>query len=269
MGIRITCPNCNRQLNVKSFLAGRRGVCPDCKTKFDIPAGNGQKVTLIVEESESTVAVRKAEMALRHEAEQPPNLAAIAMQPLPEPLSPAAAAARLAVAEPAPQNIAPAVPVAPLPAAVPIASRPDPIAEAPHASWHLCSPTGSRYGPVVGEILRQWIAERRVTPDTLLWREGWPDWQRADAVLLEFASVAAPAMPGPFPAGLPAATIGAPVFPAAEPSVEPLFPVDSSRTRLARYRRSAGSNRGLIIALLIVAVLILAAVLGLVLARPF
>src|SRR5262245_12449 len=37
MGIRVVCPN-GHKLNVKSFLAGKRGVCPHCSAKFDIPA---------------------------------------------------------------------------------------------------------------------------------------------------------------------------------------------------------------------------------------
>lgn len=36
MGIRFRCPN-GHKLNVKSFLAGKRGVCPDCGQTFRIP----------------------------------------------------------------------------------------------------------------------------------------------------------------------------------------------------------------------------------------
>jgi hypothetical protein len=36
MGIRFSCPNGHR-LNVKNFLAGKRGVCPQCGAKFIIP----------------------------------------------------------------------------------------------------------------------------------------------------------------------------------------------------------------------------------------
>jgi hypothetical protein len=36
MGIRFNCPN-GHKLNVKEFLAGKRGVCPQCGTKFIIP----------------------------------------------------------------------------------------------------------------------------------------------------------------------------------------------------------------------------------------
>src|SRR3954454_10101863 len=36
MGIRFSCPN-GHKLNVKTFLAGKRGVCPQCGAKFEIP----------------------------------------------------------------------------------------------------------------------------------------------------------------------------------------------------------------------------------------
>jgi len=36
MGIRVECPNGHR-LHLKAFLAGRRGLCPQCGAKFTIP----------------------------------------------------------------------------------------------------------------------------------------------------------------------------------------------------------------------------------------
>jgi hypothetical protein len=36
MGIRFNCPN-GHKLNVKEYLAGKRGVCPQCGAKFTIP----------------------------------------------------------------------------------------------------------------------------------------------------------------------------------------------------------------------------------------
>src|SRR5687768_3987482 len=37
MGIKFHCPN-GHKLNVKSFLAGKKGVCPKCGTRVRIPA---------------------------------------------------------------------------------------------------------------------------------------------------------------------------------------------------------------------------------------
>jgi hypothetical protein len=37
MGVRFACHVCNKRLNIKRELAGKRGVCPACSAKFRIP----------------------------------------------------------------------------------------------------------------------------------------------------------------------------------------------------------------------------------------
>lgn len=44
MGIRFSCPS-GHKLNVKEFLAGKRGVCPQCGAKFVIPMPNETPAT--------------------------------------------------------------------------------------------------------------------------------------------------------------------------------------------------------------------------------
>ncbi|HBO45708.1 MAG TPA: hypothetical protein DD670_17630 [Planctomycetaceae bacterium] len=39
MGIRVQCPN-GHKLNIKATQAGKRGICPRCGIKFDIPAAD-------------------------------------------------------------------------------------------------------------------------------------------------------------------------------------------------------------------------------------
>jgi hypothetical protein len=48
MGIRFLCPN-GHKLNVKEFLAGKRGICPDCDAKFIVPAESGGQVEALTE----------------------------------------------------------------------------------------------------------------------------------------------------------------------------------------------------------------------------
>ena len=48
MGIRFLCPN-GHKLNVKTFLAGKRGICPDCDAKFVVPLESGGQVQAIDE----------------------------------------------------------------------------------------------------------------------------------------------------------------------------------------------------------------------------
>ena len=37
MGIRFICPSCDKKLNVKAYLAGKRGICPECEARIRIP----------------------------------------------------------------------------------------------------------------------------------------------------------------------------------------------------------------------------------------
>ena len=78
------------------------------------------------------------------------------------------------------------------------ASGPDPIAEAPSAIWYVRPASGGQFGPAAGEVMRQWLAQRRVGGDSMLWREGWTDWKRAVAVFPSLGPApAANAAPAP------------------------------------------------------------------------
>ncbi len=46
MGIRFQCPN-GHKLHVKEFLAGKRGICPECNVKFLVPEIGGCRVESI------------------------------------------------------------------------------------------------------------------------------------------------------------------------------------------------------------------------------
>lgn len=85
----------------------------------------------------------------------------------------------------------PSAPVEPAPAS------PDPLAEAPNAVWYVRPPSGGQFGPAQADMMRGWLTEGRVSPETLVWREGWADWQEAGAVFpqLKPASTAPEAPP--------------------------------------------------------------------------
>jgi hypothetical protein len=55
MGIRFLCPNGHR-LNVKTFLAGERGICPQCDARFIVPTESGGQVSAIAESDLTTAA---------------------------------------------------------------------------------------------------------------------------------------------------------------------------------------------------------------------
>lgn len=82
--------------------------------------------------------------------------------------------------------------------------------------WYVRPPAGGQYGPANDELIQSWIAEFRITPSTLVWRDGWPQWKNASEVFPELADVAARNRPlTANPASDPATSAGLGVDPAA------------------------------------------------------
>ena len=181
MGIRFYCEACGRKLNVKNFLAGKRGVCPQCGEGIDIPWES--------QIEKGAPAQRPVAQAAREETIIEPltmparETPAASPQPQPSPqLDPPKPKPIPAPTQPVQPVAAPVAPVAPAtppsPPPAPTVSL-DPLSEAPHAGWYVRPPGGGQYGPAQGEILRKWIDEGRVSGDSLVWREGWADWRSA------------------------------------------------------------------------------------------
>ena len=70
----------------------------------------------------------------------------------------------------------------------------DPLADASSATWFVRPPSGGQFGPATADVMRIWLAEGRVTADTLVWREGWRDWQQAGNVLSQLSPVTIPGL---------------------------------------------------------------------------
>jgi len=285
MGIRFYCPQ-GHKLNVKSFLAGKKGFCPHCNAKVDIPlrstrpSSKEDKQKTV--QSAMVVPVSGPAAAGSTTADAPlarPVTAPTQGAPLARPISPHGGGTAAAVAAPiASGATAPASPVGPTngpaiattstphvptrtttpPSATTVAPQPsspatspsaaDPIAEAPHAVWYVRPVLGGQYGPASGDMLRQWIGQGRVAADSLVWREGWPHWQPAGTVLPQTANPATSS-------GMPDATnLGLPM---------PLDPLPvSARSNLGRtHRKRSNLMVTLIVVLLVIIALGLAGVL--------
>ena len=236
MGIRFYCPQ-GHKLNVKSFLAGKKGFCPHCNAKVDIPVRSTRPSTkedkqklvqsaMVVPVTgpgaASSTATHSAPLARPVSAPTqnapmalpvgapgqnagPARLATVAgaatasaaTAPVSGPALtvPVVGPASVAVTSPpasAAPVVAPAAPVssantpgaaAPAPQQTAATSTVDPIAESPHAVWYVRPALGGQYGPASGDMLRQWIQQGRVAADSLVWRDGWPNWQPAGVVL--------------------------------------------------------------------------------------
>ena len=59
----------------------------------------------------------------------------------------------------------------------------------PNAVWYLQVPHGPQYGPATGAVVESWIKERRVSPEMLVWKEGWSNWIPAKNAFPELTDV--------------------------------------------------------------------------------
>lgn len=271
MGIRFKCPQ-GHKINVKAFLAGKRAFCPECGAKVVVPfesetsptlsampaaapalgAVNGANGTATATRPAATSGLSAAPIAAAPviEATPSPSIIPAAASPAPvsaQPTTPLASPsfnANLAAA--AAIVSAPAIPASPI--APP--TGPDPIAEAPHAVWYVRPRSGGQFGPAPGDIFRQWIAQRRVTADSLVWRDGWSDWRVAGEVLPQLSTRTASTF-----AGLPGAGL-APTPAAAAPAAA-TAPV----TKFVRARRSKSSTIAWICILGVVAIALVGALI--------
>lgn len=142
MGIRFYCTECGRRLNIKAFLAGKRGICPHCDARVQIP----------------------------HESQIPDD--APKFRPTSDgSLTVAQATTSVLTSEGSSDDVAQDFSAD--------ERLTDPIAEAPDAVWYVRPPTGGQYGPARGDVMRRWIDEGRVSADSMVWREGWTDWETA------------------------------------------------------------------------------------------
>lgn len=138
MGIRCLCPNGHR-LHVKSDLAGRRGVCPDCGVKFPIPLASTLGAKDRTAPAEMPQPFAKATHELDAEAEVAEQDVAIESDEL---------------------------------------SLDALLAGGKHLTWKVKHPSGGEYGPADAETFRLWFREGRIPPDALLRRSDWDRWQR-------------------------------------------------------------------------------------------
>ncbi len=155
-------------MNVKSFLAGKRGICPHCDARWDVPL-------------ESTIPEGAPKIRPGSEAKDEPHHEVpqgVASdddgtgQPViasPTGMATAEAAARVDDGQA----------LAAQPAAAVI---PDPIDAAPDAVWYVRPASGGEFGPAKGDVMRRWLDEGRVAADSMVWCEGWAEWQIAGPV---------------------------------------------------------------------------------------
>ena len=167
MGIRFLCPN-GHKLNVKAYLAGERGICPQCDAKFLVPSESGGQATAI-SEAEISAAAKPEPAPAATSTQQSASIH--------QPASAPAQTPEVAAASPT-ETVPPPPPTSPH---SPVPSPPEPAA--PEEVWYVRTADGQQYGPAHTELMRQWVAEGRVTVDCHAWRTGWPEWKSGGHVI--------------------------------------------------------------------------------------
>lgn len=258
MGIRFQCPN-GHKMNVKAFLAGKRAFCPKCGVRLVVPLESQE-----IDAAPATTAPAASGNGTAQPQSHAASPATASASPTAAPRSPAATVATAApvaahAAAPAMSpkfgaDLSAAAAAVSLPATGGPPSLPgtmgvDPIAEAPQAVWYVRPRTGGQYGPAPGDIFRQWIAQRRVTADALVWRDGWTDWRLAGEVLPQLASKSPPAFA--------AAATATPAPTAATPAANAAETVNATAARYVKARRSKSST---IVAICLLAIIAIALV---------
>lgn len=222
MGIRFACHHCNHPLHLKDFQAGKRGKCPACNQSFRIPMHSTDYsipleekgvptptstpaiVSSASESKSSTASVNKVgiganvkiatktstgSVAKRDEKNTSANRPEIKVRQADE-VKPATTglqkgAAKNAEKEDSKNRTAKELNVPAKKSGSVSAFEANPLAQ-----WYVRPPSGGQYGPADSKLLAQWIAENRVTADSLIWFDGLTQWTAATALLPElFPSV--------------------------------------------------------------------------------
>lgn len=186
MGIHFACHHCNHSLHVKDFQAGKRGRCPECKGSFRVPKEDAAYSLELIESLGPVADEGMDQRALSLVLDKVSNkskggIALDAKSQLANNESlPVSSLALSKVDESLPNRMEP---------------LPTVLAEAVDAAWFVRPPSGGQFGPASSKLLMEWIAEKRVTQDSYVWREGMAQWQQAIGLLPElFGQPTPPAM---------------------------------------------------------------------------
>jgi hypothetical protein len=221
MGIRFYCPN-GHKLHVKSFLAGKRGICPHCGVPVDIPytstrpsskelrlagqAGTGEPPRSAGNVGEQRPAVGAPSVLGREtqlkaasspetqlapgpggKAVETPRVSPVLAAPAGSANLEAGVAAVEVLHAPSSGDRSPTRTFAPSAPTRVGRNIFEPLDEDPNAVWYVMPASGGRYGPASAAVMRTWLMEGRIGLDTLVWRSGWPDWRSAEEVFPNLA----------------------------------------------------------------------------------
>lgn len=164
MGIRFYCPN-GHKLNVKDKLAGKRGVCPHCEVKLLIP----------LKSTRPSSREEREQQHLAANANGNPNDFDV--------FADDQGTAEIAISYDESGQMTAAT------LSSTLGQLSTTAFDDPSVVWYVQLNDGQRFGPATLDIVRDWVNERRIAPNMLVWREGWQDWVEARHVFPEIEQV--------------------------------------------------------------------------------
>lgn len=192
MGIRFSCHMCNQPLHVKDFQAGKRGKCPKCQGSFRVPAKDSD-FSLAVEESAAIPVTAKstAKFTIKPKGASILDAKVPEKKPIAKNVSTSKPDQRTVSTESASELSSGQIKPTDTPTDKPKPPEAESLTMPPSllplldARWFVRPPSGGQYGPATTQMLLDWIGQKRVTADSLLWREGLSTWLSARELVPE------------------------------------------------------------------------------------
>lgn len=273
MGIKFQCPACGKGLNVKSNLAGKRGLCPHCRGRVQIPAESDS--TTPPAGSTSTASRTDVRVDAQVDARaSAPRMNAPRVDTKRGSVSTTAAESR-AGGSAAPQvfenltfeNLAVEELTSPsfrlerpqVELEAPRGNYFDWIADAPEAVWYVRNRAGGQYGPAVGSVMRTWLQESRVSRECYVWREGWAHWRQASDVFPHLFELRTHGQPPQLPSAV--GTSGSTSAARSERSVNESPEADQAASENERSSRQ-GNSTALFVAIVLLVLTLSAVAIG-------
>ena len=190
MGICFLCAKCERPLNVDAQLSGRRGKCPNCESRLEVP------ITSEMSEDEFRQVLTEWRSRDLKEDFSTPSTS--------EALDTDSKVSRSEASDPVPETGQSQPPEFSAPGEItetPVVMTEsqkvsselfarllphdcDILNQEPAGNWYVRPASGGQFGPADNTLLKSWISEGRVTHDSYVWHEGWADWRLASEVFI-------------------------------------------------------------------------------------
>ena len=187
MGIRFTCKNCLKRLNVKASQAGFKRQCPHCSAEVLVPAESTS-----IEHTDTVVrsAVRPPKQKFLNAGGEGTEGESVAVrETLPNRIRQRIRRPKDELLRHRPPDIRPEeidqsgeTFMLGKPQLPPTMGKVDPILQAPKQIWYLRNKELGEIGPLRGKVMQKRLDAGDITIGSLVWRGDWGGWIPAEKV---------------------------------------------------------------------------------------